>query len=207
MIRINLIRNRVQDTDGATAVGVDSGSESASEMRSAIFKLVMILLPMVALYLWEHNHLDTLQSRVAGLRAQLQNLENQAAIKEQEAVGVSDVEKQAKELQDKLAIIRMLSKLRLREIKTLDFIQSAIPERVWLRAIGYTSSLTDFHGGSFKVLGGAASTEDLSEFVKRLEESSYLKQVIVVKNQEAEFGLTGKALRDFDFRAQVEATQ
>ncbi len=204
MIRINLIRNKVQD--GATQVGEPGGGGSGgdkSEVRLALVKLFLMLLPMIALYFFEHQNLDQMKSQVAGLRQQMQILEGEAAQKQLEADSVADVEEQAKELEDKMAVIRNLSRLRLREIKTLDLMQSVIPEKVWLKKVEYEADAEDITTGLFNVSGGAGTTEDLSEFVKRLEESRYLNRVIIVKNQELEIGKAGQLVRDFNFRAGV----
>ena len=51
--------------------------------------------------------------------------------------------------------------------------------------------------------GNSITTEDLTEFVKRLDDSAYLAEVIVIKNQEVPVP-DKTPYRDFQFTAQVE---
>lgn len=152
--------------------------------------------------MYESQTLKGLAEESARLQAQLTQHKAEAAQKAADVLKVKDVEAQAKELEDKLKILKLLSKLRLREVKTLDFMQSAIPEKVWLKAITYESDKIHVETGHFKILGNAVGTEDLSEFVKRLEESAFLMDVIILKNQEV--AVKASSIRDFLFTAEVE---
>jgi Tfp pilus assembly protein PilN len=138
------------------------------------------------------------------LQAQVAQLQAANAEKLAEAEKVKDIEVQAKELEDKLNILKLLSKLRLRQVKTLDFMQSSIPEKVWLKTINYESDVVHVEAGHFKFTGNAVATEELTEFVKRLEDSAYLQDVIVLKNQEVTLGKGTTTIRDFMFTAEVE---
>ncbi len=201
MIRVNLLKNRVSEQ--ATVVQSSGGG---SEMRDNIVKIVFLAVFTVGLMVYEGQMIRKLNDDNNRLQVRLNELEAEAAAKARETDTVRDVEKQARELEDKLKILKLLSRLRLREVKTLDFMQSSIPEKVWLRTINFESNEDQVDDGSYQFTGRAVGTEDLSEFVKRLEESAYLREVIVVKNQEVT--LQGKAVvRDFTFTAEVENRQ
>lgn len=206
MIRVNLLRNKVgEQTASSTQVSSSPSAfgEGTAGLREALTKVVLILMFTIGLMLWESSHIRALNEEQARLTGTLAQLQTEAKQKEDEVLAVKDIEGQAKELEDKLKILKLLSRLRLREVKTLDFMQSYIPEKVWLRSIRYEASKDHLDVGHFVFEGGAVSTEELTEFVKRLENSAYLSDVIVIKNQEVAQG--GKTpLRDFLFTAEVE---
>lgn len=201
MIKINLLRNRVQDT----AVVGDAGASSVSSdnLREGIVKIAFVLLFTLGLMLYENQNIRSLNEEQARLQAQSTQMLAQNAAKEADVLKVKDIEIQAKELEDKLKILKLLSKLRLREVKTLDFMQSSIPEKVWLKAINYESDKVRVEAGHFQFSGNSVGTEELTEFVKRLDDSAYLMDVIVVKNQEVPVNKS-TTMREFLFTAEVE---
>ncbi len=202
MIKINLVRNRVGSSSGETQI-IDTGSVSSSGNRELLVKFAMLSLFTIALILYESSNVGGLKAQQADLQNQLTQLQTESAAKAAEVEAVKDVEVQAKELQDKIKLIKLLSQLRLREVKTLDFMQSSIPEKVWLSTLNFETEKDKMEEGRFSFSGNAMTTEDLGEFVKRLENSGYLEQVIVVKNQEIQVP-NASSYREFLFTAEVE---
>jgi Tfp pilus assembly protein PilN len=196
MIKINLLRNRVQGEAGTQVISFDDTDNS--QARSAIIKVLCMSLATVSLMLYESHHLSELRNETAALSNELQTLQTTVTQKVAEAEGLKSVEAEAKELEDKLKLLKHLSKLRLREVKTLDLLQNAIPERTWLKSLAYENN-------RFVFVGAAVSTPELSEFVKRLDESAYLSDVIVTRNREVGDANTG--YRDFEFSAMVETQE
>lgn len=194
MIKVNLLKNKVQGDQTTQATRV-AGSPESTEARSAIVKVIVLGIATVGLMLYESQNLSRLRAEDAEINASLQELQTTVDAKKIEAEKLKNIEAQAKELKDKLKLLKFLSKLRLREVNTLDYMQSKIPERLWLNSLKYEND-------QFELAGSAISTPDISEFVKRLDESAFLKNVIVVKNQEISDSRTG--YRDFEFTAQVE---
>lgn len=203
MIRVNLLKNRVNDQSQAATV-MDSG---AGDVKDTAFKIGFIVVFTLCLMVWEGQQIRNLNDEAVRLQVQISELETQSAAKAAEADGVKDVENQARELEDKLKVLKLLSKLRLREVKTLDFMQSSIPEKVWLKTINFESDEGNVEEGRFQFVGNAVATEDLSEFVKRLEDSAYLAEVIVIKNQEIPVPGRSGVVREFMFTADVEGSR
>lgn len=202
MIRVNLLKNRVNDqTTNQRATEVDSGG---GDIKDTIYKIGFILVFTLCLMVWEGREIRRLNDDAARLQVQISDLETQSAAKAAEADGVKDVENQARELEDKLKVLKLLSRLRLREVKTLDFMQSQIPEKVWLKSINFEADNTNVEDGRFQFVGNAVATEELSDFVKRLEDSAYLAEVIVIKNQEVPVPGRAGVVREFMFTADVE---
>lgn len=204
MIRVNLLRNRIGSSGGGETQVVDTGY-SSSNSRETFVKIAFLLLFTIGLMLYERSNVSRLNAEQATVQAQLVQLQSEAAAIAAEVENVKDIEGRAKELQDKLKMLKLLSKLRLRGVKTLDFMQTSIPERVWLASIAYESDKEKLEDGRFAFSGSSVATEDLTEFVKRLENSAYLSQVIVVKNQDV---VNNKqSIREFLFTADVESNQ
>ena len=199
MIRVNLARNRAEESPQSTGQQAGPGTENT---REAIIKIAFISLFTVGLMIYESQNLHALQEELARMRGQLTQKQAEETAKKNEVDKVKDVEVRAKELEDKLKLLKFLSKLRLREVKTLDFLQSTIPEKVWLRAITFESPKEHMETGHFQVTGNSVTSDDLGEFVKKLEDSSYLVDVIVVKNVEIAANKSA-TIRDFLFTAEV----
>lgn len=207
MIKVNLLRNRAGDTQTntrltSTAVAAPT-AEGANEQKELLMKMLFIFAFVGGLMWYEKWNLDSIRQEQNELAATLAELQSQVEIKAKEVEGVKDIEQQAKELEDKLKILTLLSKLRLREVKTLDFMQSSIPDKVWLRQIGYQAVKESPIEGRFRFEGKALTTDDLGDFVKRLDTSAYLNNVIVTKNQEISENRAG-LIREFTFTADVE---
>jgi Tfp pilus assembly protein PilN len=202
MIRVNLLRNRVAEP-GTEAVAIQQGSDN-TYVRDGLVKLFMIMVGVLGLWMYEGSHKKTLQQEQIRVQAELDQLTAQAADKAKEADTVKDIEVQAKELEDKLKVLKFLSRLRLREVKTLDFMQSSIPEKVWLTDLKYEASKDQPEAGHYSFEGGAVTTDELTDFVKRLENSAYLSDVILIKN--IEMPMAGKSLttREYLFTADVK---
>ncbi len=204
MIRVNLLKNRVNDQPTQMRA---AESDSGTDLRDTIVKIAFLLLFTLGLMVYEGQNIRKMNDEAAHLQIRISELETASSAKAAEAEGVKDVENQARELEDKLKVLKLLSKLRLREVKTLDFMQSSIPEKVWLKTINFESDNTNVEDGRFQFVGNAVATEDLSEFVKRLEDSAYLSEVIVIKNQEIPVSGRAGIVREFMFTADVEGSR
>jgi Tfp pilus assembly protein PilN len=199
MIRVNLLKNRVQDP----AIASVGATEGGNETREALIKIAFILIFTLGLMMFESQNIRQLNEERARVQATVNDLQQQVTAKSKEVDGIKDIAQQAQELEDKLKVLKLLSKLRLREVKTLDFMQSSIPEKVWLKAITYASTKDHAEDGRFQFTGNAVNTEDLTEFVKRLEDSAYMDNVIVIKNAEVSGPKKAGGMRDFLFTAEV----
>ncbi|MGE0527150.1 MAG: PilN domain-containing protein [Bdellovibrionales bacterium] len=203
MIRVNLLRNRIGDS-GLAAPGPAMAVQNP-EMRESLIKILLMVIFVVGLMVYEGQVIRGLNADMVRIQAELVDLQAQAQAKAQEVESIKDMEKEARELEDKLKVLKLLSRLRLREVKTLDFMQSSIPEKVWLKSVHYNSEEIQSQKGRLVFTGNAAATEDLTEFVRRLEESSYLDEVIIIKNQEVNVQGRSTTMRDFEFTARVES--
>jgi Tfp pilus assembly protein PilN len=208
VIKVNLARTQLGQAAAQGAVPSmpsGGGSSGSSEGREAIVKVLVIVVFTGGLYLFERQNITQLNADRATQLAKATEAEQLVQNQVKELDSVKDIGDQARELEDKLKILKLLSRLRLREVKTLDFMQSSIPEKVWLKSLEYEAEKDDVIHGHLNFKGNAVSTEDLSEFTKRLEDSAYLAEVITIRNQEVAVGSSkATVMREFEFNAQVE---
>ena len=87
---------------------------------------------------------------------------------------MADVEKSAQVLEQKLTIMKKLSRVRLREVKALDYIQSILPEKVWFKDMR-------FDDNKLSLNGFAVGDDDLNELTRALENSVQFSNVIILQ--------------------------
>jgi Tfp pilus assembly protein PilN len=196
MIKINLNRTRVTaGLEGETVVQ-DGGSESRINFREVGVKFFVMFIGVFALMIFERQNIDQLTQDLGRAQLELNGLKSQIAEKQGELGKLKDIEPLANGLNEKLRVLREYSKQRITELQSLDFMQSIIPERVWLRGIRF-----DKH--RYQVVGNSVETVDLTDFVNKLENSAYFKDVIVIQDRER--GVANGKIRDWEFTAREQA--
>lgn len=182
MIKVNLMKSRAQASGGEEtfAIGaqpLSSGSLSKSEQVDVIKKFFVASLATLALIAYEWYNVD-LQTQIAkAVNNDLKNTERQLKSLKDELLLYADVQEDSKVLEEKISILKALSKVRLREVKSLDFLQAITPEAVWFRSVVYKDKMF--------ILDGYAVTDDaLSALIKELESSIYFTDVILMKASE-----------------------
>lgn len=84
-------------------------------------------------------------------------------------------EAQRAQVSKRLEIVRRLIDQRGTPVSTLDAVGQALPEAVWLESMGFEGS--DKAAEKMSLMGKSLSNEDISDFVDRLSQSSFLKNV------------------------------
>lgn len=170
----------MRDRSGVlTDMSEDVGGEqlTSAESKDIAKKVLVMSIATVSMILYESYNVDQLKTQANGL-AQAVNREKNVITKlKKEMAEYADVEKDAKVLEDKINILKTLSKIRLREVKALDFIQTITPETVWFSSIKYSE-------GQFEFQGYAVTDDDLSQFMRELENSPYFVDVILMRAKE-----------------------
>jgi Tfp pilus assembly protein PilN len=200
MIKINLIKTKV--TRSAVVPGATEGEgnvnfDSADDQKVAgLIKIVLMVVFIAGAMFYRSSQIDALNEEALRTSQEFTNLQAEFERKRQESAAKPELEAQARALNDKLTILRNLSRLRLIEVKSLDYLQSVIPERVWFKTVTYASH-------EFKLVGFATTEEEISKFVKSLESNSSFKDVILLQSRE-EKGVEGK-VRAFEISFRVES--
>lgn len=198
MIRINLMRNRAQGgATQATSFGyTEASSADSSEQKLALKNLLFLFVGIGLLLFYEKYNRFNLNDRDLLLVKEYSHLEQQLNKEKTDLDRFKSSESEAKILEDKLTIIRKLSKIRLREVKALDYIQEIIPDKVWLKQIIFDQETVRISG--FSILD-----EDLSGFVQTLDRSSFFQNVVL--SQAIEVATKSGTYKQFDVAAKLES--
>lgn len=209
MIRINLTQNLGRGSRPAQSTNTNVGTSpdfviettnasfggDQADMGALVVRIGLLLSLPILLIAFEQHQLSILKSGAVAAQAITQQLE--ATLSEKKAIITqsADLKAKAKELATKIEIMKKLAKLRLREIKALDFIQSNIPDRVWLKELNLKS-------GAMVIRGGASTDDDLTLFVKSLEKSRGFSSVLLLQANEQR-GAEG-SVKNFEITGTVE---
>lgn len=180
MIRVNLLKSRVPSSGGEefqdlAGLGGDSQGSFAGEGLG--LKVVLLLAFTVGLVGYEYYNISQLKDRRNRMKAQLGQVRAQVEQVRQEAKRSEELNKRSKGLEEEVESLVSLSRQRLQELKALDYLQSAIPEKVWLSQIEYRSQQLDLKGFS-------VTEDDLNSFVSQIEKKPYFSKVILLKKTE-----------------------
>ena len=198
MIRVNLARNRAQATgDQNTGMNfsVSVDGEDASEQKSAVKNLFLLFVGVICLVIYEKYNTFTLNDSTMLLVQEYSQLEQQLTKDKAALDRFKSSESEAKVLEDKLSIIRKLSRTRLRDVKALDYIQEIIPDKVWLKQLNIDQEVV-------KISGFSMLDEDLSNFIQTLDRSAFFQEVLLTQAQEV--ATKSGSYKQFDISARLE---
>jgi Tfp pilus assembly protein PilN len=182
VIKVNLLRNRGENTSaGKTAnteidyeASYDSGSDESSSGKDIILKIILVLIGTGGLMAYESYNIDDLRSQLSVVNQEKTALASELQQKQPIAIKAKELQKQIQDIEARIKAIKDLSKIRLREIKAVDYLQNVIPEKVWLTSL-------DFKNDSLNIKGGALSDDQLNRFMDSMEGKSYFRNVILLK--------------------------
>lgn len=208
MIKVNLLKNE-SSTKAAKSftftsmnlkdmfTSVSPGASGLEPVR-VVINGVIILSATVGLYMYERYNRNNLALELATLTSQTAKLAEVLKKKKEEANESEPMKKKARELSTKIDIVTRLSKVRLREIKALDFIQSVIPERIWFKTLVLKT-------GDLTIKGSAISDDDLTQFVRYLENNSMFRNVLLLQAKEEQ--TKEGSVKVFEIAARMEAEE
>lgn len=200
MIRVNLLRNRAQagqSSSGASS-SMDFSSEGSSDQKAALKNLFVLFLGVAILLVYEKYNTFTLNDSNMLLTTEYNQIQDELNKAKEDLDKYKISENEAKILEDKLTIIRNLSKVRLREVKALDYIQEIIPDKVWLKQIAFDQK-------TVRISGYSILDEDLSLFIQALERGAFFESVIL--SQASETAGKSGSYKQFDIAAKLETVQ
>jgi type IV pilus assembly protein PilN len=136
-----------------------------------------LLLFVAVLLLGIVGNIVVAQGRAAALESRQRKLANtrEEISRLDKVIGeVSQYKQAKKDLEAKLAILDKLKQGRTGPVRMLDSLASITPKRLWLRKM-------DEKGGAITFDGTAATIDDVSAFMKALEDSQYFGKVELKK--------------------------
>jgi type IV pilus assembly protein PilN len=185
MIKVNLLKSRGGNTTTARSTGTDinyetsfdinaTGNQSAGGGSGFITKILFMGIFVGGALAYESYNIGQLQSQLGNLTTQQSTLNAEIEQKKPIAEKARTMQKEILDLEAKIQGIKGLSKIRLREIKAIDFIQNVIPEKVWLTRL-------NFENDKLTLEGAALADDQLNKFTDALEGKSYFRNVILLK--------------------------
>jgi Tfp pilus assembly protein PilN len=189
MIKVNLLRN----TGMAQAGDLNLMAASPDVKRAMGIRVLVILLFPFALYIYESISIHQAQRELDEWKAKVATLTAEKAKYGDAAPRIEKASKQKALVEKKLDAIRGIARSRLREVKTLDALQTLIPPRTWIRRVSMDGNLVSLEAFS-------SSSEGVTEFIRALDSSVFFSKVepkktmqettpagVVVKKFELEF--------------------
>ena len=153
MIRINLI----------PAEEIKRSAGKRQEMAVGALVIGCAIVGLIVVHGWQ-------QFAIMSVGRQESRLEREIAELKGPYEAVVKMEREKKDLEEKLAVIRNLEAKKLGPVRMLADLSEATPEKLWL---------TDFieTGGSLRISGLGVDEQTVADFLRRLAESPYFRSV------------------------------
>ncbi len=180
MIKINLIKSKVK-IEGASEEAeakVYASDDSDIDQKEIALKVVLMLVFPVLFFFYDRHELNKARQELRQVSAQANSLQQELAAKQQQVSELSGMEAEATFLSQRIEAVSELSKLRMAELRTLDFLQSITPQRVWFTSIQIRDDKIDINGS-------AIGDDDLTQLINRMEGSVNFKGVVLLKSEDS----------------------
>ena len=197
MIKINLARKKKAAEGASTEAQFELYDSASSAKKQAFVKIFLMFLFVGILMFYENHNVTQYQGELLIQSSKISELEADLDGKKKQTAGMSEIEHNAQVLEQKLTIMKKLSRGRLREVKALDYIQGVLPEKVWFKDIKFEES-------SLVLQGYAVSDEDLNELTRALENSVQFSNVIILQAKEAK--IQNSTYKQFEISCNTEVT-
>lgn len=188
MIKVNLLKNRgtsseptsntqFEFTNASATADAFGGAGAQANPAAVLLKFGIILSLTLLLYIYESYNIGILTDQSNAAQARLQELQAEVA-RNQSVVGRAlEMQEEIKQLETRIAAVKKLSRIRLREIKAVDYLQNTIPDRVWFQRL-------EFRDKNFRVEGFAATEESLNRFIEAVDGKSFFRTAILLNNED-----------------------
>lgn len=183
---------------GDIGVADELGIGAEGGNRALVTNLALILIGVLALWLYEQSNIPPLRSTATSLRRQLDTVRKKNKSAEDVVKEIARFEAEQTALQNQINAIEAIKRDRLREVRVLDYIQREIPEKVWLQKM-------DLNQGRLTISGYATADSELTTFMEGLQRSAYLREVQLVRSTEAQVAEIGNVKR-FEIMCNMDRT-
>lgn len=163
MIKVNLLRSMGME-QGAAGMVVTASAMTPELQRQAAIKVVSILILPLLIYVYERFQASELQTALSQVDAELAQLEQERSKVTDAAPRIEQYTAEKKKIDKQLAEIRAVTQVRLKEVKTLDALQTLVPLKTWFKSIV-------IDGNSIKLSGYTTSEEGISQLIGGLQTS------------------------------------
>lgn len=204
MIKVNLLKNRGSVAENTTQMDFEMTVQASDKLglgtgtsSDSLLKIVILLIPALLLYGYEKYNISQLEEKRTSISMRLQSLTSEIDSNKPVVQKAKEMQKEIKELEERIILIKNLSKVRLREIKAIDYLQNVIPDKVWFSEL-------DFKDTNFEAKGFSVSDEALNRFIEGLEGKSFFRNVIL--RQSVDQKTKTGTIKSFHFSSQLAAT-
>lgn len=197
MIKINLKVSGIGSVSGISGseVNISMGSEEVEIQKQGFFRLLIILLGPLALYLWQIQNIPGIQTQLRNKQTVLEELVNKNESAKSAVEEIKKYKTDELKLKEQINTIENLRKDRMREVRILDLIQREMPEKMWLTRI-------EMRENKINITGFAATDSELTQFMDILSKSVFMQDVSLVRTTEK--NIEGSTLKDFSIGATLK---
>jgi Tfp pilus assembly protein PilN len=189
MIRVNLLRSKTFTSEPLQS--------TAPDLEKVAGKNLGIIISLAAiLYAYEFQNISNLKKELVKTTVQLTKLRTELQEQIKVAGEATVLAKQLDELKERVKILKNLSRTRLIELKSLDALQSILPEKVWFESIRYNNN-------KFDIRATAVEIEDITSFKLALDGQVTFKNVAIKDTREIS-NKSGGAVNQFNLSFEVE---
>ncbi len=194
MIKVNLLRN-MGATQGAGMGGISeftSASTSSGSRNQAFSRLAIILAFPISIYVYDSIANSALEKELAEVQTKLQQIQAEKANFGDAGVKTEKLTKERKVIDEQVDAIRKIARSRLREVKSLDALQSLLPQRTWLSRVTMQNS-------TVRITGYTNAEEGIADLIRGLESSAFFSKVEPRSTTQEKIGTTDVKKFELDF--------
>ena len=147
------------------------------DIVGVVVRLVVCGLGVVVLMHFEKKNLNKLNGQKMIAQEELNSLKSKESTIKKDIKGLEYISEKSKEFNRKLNIMQSIVDNRLLAVKGLDFIQSAIPEEVWLQEVSLNKK-------KFIIRGVSTTNKQIQNFIEQLENTDLFSAVSLARAEE-----------------------
>lgn len=184
MIKINLLPVR------------EERRRLGARQEQMFFALIMVLI-LIGVYYWH----STTNRKIKDLRFQITQVEQDITRLSKIVKEVEKFKADKKVLEGKISVIDQLKTFRQVQVHYMDELNKALPSQVWLE-------FYQQRGDVLVLRGKSLSTDDIADFMRKLEESAYFDDIRLDQTSQQEISVGDRKMRvnDFSLRLMVVPT-
>ncbi len=182
MIKINLLPVR------------EERRRLGARQEQMLFLLVLVLV-FVGIFLWH----SAVNRKIKDLRFQISSTDAKITELAKVVAEVEKFKKDKKVLEEKIAVIDKLKRNRQLQVHYMDELNRALTPQVWI-------TFYQQQGVNLAIRGRSLSTDDIADFMRKLDASEFFEDVRLVQTTQTSVALGSRSVKVNDFSLQVTVT-
>ncbi len=179
MIKVNLLRQS-GGAKGGTRVGTFTNIQTPNfegGNKPLLIRVGLVIVPIVLGYVFGSYNISTAKDKIKNLNDKASSFEKDIGAIKPELDLIEKLSAEKNKLNQEISNLKALSKKRYRLAKSLDAIQTLIPEKAWLVKVSYKSN-------KIIIEGRAPDDQVVSSFMENLEQSAIFANVTWIDSKE-----------------------